>query len=128
MRILIADDNSLIRRSIRALLSKETAFQICGEAADGQETLARVRELRPDVVLLDISMPETDGFQTAGQIRDEFPDVKILIVTQNDPAAILPAARKAGADACLDKSRLGAHLVAAIKSVASQNAHGRAAH
>lgn len=127
MRILIADDNVLVRHAIRVLLSKEAAFEICGEATDGPQTLARVRELRPEVVLLDISMPATDGFQTARQIRDEFADVKILIVTQNDAAMILPAARRAGADACLDKSRLGAELVPALKSAAGQLTRAQAA-
>jgi DNA-binding NarL/FixJ family response regulator len=128
MRIFIADDNYLVRRTIGTLLSRQAGLEVCGEASDGPQTLDRVRELRPDLVLLDISMPDTDGFQTARQIRAEFPEMKIVIVSQNDPDHLLPTAREAGADACLDKSRLGSDLVPAVKKYAGPKARGRAAH
>jgi DNA-binding NarL/FixJ family response regulator len=128
MRILIADDNSLVRHAIRTLLSKEVGFEVCGEASDGPQTLEKIRELRPNLVLLDISMPDTSGFQTARLIRDEFPEIKIVIVSQNDADRLLSGALEAGADGCLDKSRLAADLVPAIKRYVDQNSRGHAAH
>jgi DNA-binding NarL/FixJ family response regulator len=127
MRILIADDNDHVRRAIRALLSREAGLEICGEASDGPQTMDRVRELRPHVVLLDISMPDTDGFETARRIRDEFPEIKIVIVSQNDPERLSPTALKAGAVACLDKSCLGAELLPALKKYAGPTARAQAA-
>jgi DNA-binding NarL/FixJ family response regulator len=128
MRILIADDNARVRQAVRTLLSKEAGLEVCGEASGGLHTLDRIRELRPNMVLLDLNMPDADGFRTARRIRDEFPDVKILIVSQNDPQRMLPSAIAAGADGCLDKSCLGADLVPAIKRYAGQNARGKAGH
>ena len=128
MRILIADDNYLVRRAINALLSRQVGLEICGEASDGPQTLDKVRALRPDLVLLDVSMPDTDGFQTARRIRDEFPHIRIVIVSQNDPDRFLPTALEAGADACLDKARLGVELVPAVQKFAGTYARGHAAH
>jgi len=110
MRILIADDNDRIRNAIKAILSKEDGLEVCGEAAHGREALERVRQLLPDVVLLDIHMPESDGFQVARQLRLEFPELKILIMSQGDAAMILPTALQTGADGYLDKAYLGTEL------------------
>lgn len=84
MRILIADDNDMVRRGVTEILSSEANWEICGEARDGSEVLRKARELLPDLILLDISMPGTSGFEAARLLRQEVPAVKILIISQHD--------------------------------------------
>ena len=90
MRILIADDSSLVRRGIAKLLSGDADLEICGEAADSNETLQKVDELRPDLILLDVSMPGMNGLDTAQLLRQNLPALKILIISQHDPHQLLP--------------------------------------
>ena len=85
-RILIADDNSIARTTIRALLDWHS-FQVCGEAKNGKEAIERVMELKPDIVLLDINMPELNGVKAAYEIRRVSPSTKIVFLTiHNTPA------------------------------------------
>jgi DNA-binding NarL/FixJ family response regulator len=115
MRILIADDNDIVRRGVRGLLSTESDWTVCGEARDGSEALQKARELLPDVVLLDVSMPDVSGLEVARRLRLEMPKAKLLIISQHDPRLILPSVLAAGGNGCLDKGRLAADLVATIK-------------
>jgi two-component system response regulator NreC len=117
MRILIADDNDTVRRGVVRLLSSETGWKVCGEARDGSEALQKARELRPDLILLDVSMPSMNGLEVARLLRQELPESKILVVSQHDPIHMLPSVVEAGGNGCVDKSRLGADLVASIKSI-----------
>lgn len=117
MRILIADDSEPIRKGIGILLAKETRWRICGEASDGEEALKKARELKPDLVLLDISMPGTNGFEASRQMRQEVPETKILIISHHDATQMLPNALESGADGFVDKSRLVTDLVSAIKTL-----------
>ena len=118
MRILIADDNDMVRRGVIGILSSVTDWEICGEAGDGSEALRKARELLPDLILLDISMPGQSGLEAARLIRQELPKAKILIMSQHDPIQLLPRVLEAGAHACVDKSRLSKDLLASIKRVA----------
>lgn len=115
MRILIADDNQRLRSAIIALLSSDPKCEICGEASDSSETLRKAGELRPDLILLDVSMPGTSGLETARLLRQQFPALKILIMSQHDPAQLMPASLEAGAQGCLDKSRIATDLLPTIK-------------
>jgi DNA-binding NarL/FixJ family response regulator len=117
MRILIADDSEIVRRGIRGLLSAETTWEVCGEAVDGADTLRKARELLPDLILLDISMPGVNGLKAAGILRHEVPKAKILVMSQHDPILLLPRALEAGAHACMDKGRLSADLLRIIESI-----------
>ena len=117
MRILIVDDNERVRRGIRAILSSETNCEVCGEAADGADALQKARELLPDLLLVDVSMPGPNGLETARVLRRELPSARIIIMSQHDPAQLLPRAMEAGAHACVDKGRLDADLLAAIENV-----------
>ncbi len=117
MRILIADDNDRIRNAIKAMLSADAGFEVCGEAAHGRQALERARQLLPDLVLLDIHMPESDGFEVARQLRLEFPKLKVLIMSQGDVAMILPTALQIGADGCLDKAYLGTELAGRLRQL-----------
>jgi two-component system response regulator DevR len=117
MRILIADDNQLVRRGISGLLSNEKNWELCGEASNSAEIFQNVAKLRPDVVLLDVRMPGTSGLEVARLLRAESPEIKIIIMSQHDPNQLVPHAIQAGADACVDKARIGTDLVPTIKSI-----------
>lgn len=117
MRILIADDSELMRRGIGILLAREEAWEVCGEASDGAEALEKVRALKPDLVLLDVSMPGANGFDTSRQMKQELPGTKILIISHHDASQILASALESGADGCLDKSKLSMDLVDAIRNL-----------
>lgn len=117
MRILIADDNELVRRGVIGLLSVESDWTVCGEARDGSEALQKARELLPDVVLLDVSMPGVNGLEVARRLRIELPKAKLLVISEHDPFLMLPGVIAAGGDACLDKGCLAKDLVATIKNL-----------
>jgi len=117
MRILIVDDSELVRRGVKALISSEKSWEVCGEAGDGREGIKKATELQPDLVLLDLSMPDMNGLEVARCLRHDLRNTKILIMSQNDPMELLSPAIAAGADGCVDKGRIGTDLVAAIKNI-----------
>jgi DNA-binding NarL/FixJ family response regulator len=117
MRILIVDDNELVRRGLKALISSEKSWEVCGEARDGVEGIQKARELRPDLVLLDVSMPDMNGLEVARCLRQDLGNTKILIMSQNDPMQLSSLAIAAGADGCVDKGQLSTDLFAAIKNI-----------
>jgi len=92
MRILIADDNDRVRSGIRGILSDEHDLEICGEAIDAKQVLNQTRELLPDLILLDVHMPDSDGFQVTRQLRLEFPKTKVFIMSHDDAAMVSPGA------------------------------------
>lgn len=115
LRILIADDSDIVRRGIMALLSGRRPWTICGEASSGADALQKARELQPDLVLLDVNLPDANGLQIAHRLRADFPQLRILVISQHDPAQLLPRAVEAGANGCLDKGRLGIDLLSTIE-------------
>ena len=117
VRILIADDHELVRQGLRALLASRPTWEVCGEATDGVEAIEKAAELQPDVVLLDISMPRLSGLQAAALIRRESPASQIVIVSQHDPAEMLPRALEAGARGYVSKSEVGSNLLSLIESM-----------
>ncbi len=114
LRILIIDDSQVVRNGIRFLLSSSDEFAICGEAGDGAEGLRKAAELRPDVILLDLNLPDKSGLEIAPDLRRELTQTKIRMMSADDRAAVLPRARQAGADECVDKACLGTDLLPAI--------------
>lgn len=92
MRILIADDNEPVRRCVRELLTSEASWEVCAEAVDGVEAIQKAVALRPDLVVLDISMPVSDGLAVARTLRAEAPNTRILIMSQHDPSMLLSRA------------------------------------
>ena len=117
MRILIVDDHHLVRRGVGDLLSKEAGWEICGEATDAAQAFQKASALNPDLVLLDISMPDGSGLEAARRIRQEIPHVKILMMSHHDATQFEQSANEFGADGCIDKARLALDLVATIKSL-----------
>jgi DNA-binding NarL/FixJ family response regulator len=103
LQVLIADDHTLMREGVRTILSNNSEWEVCGEAADGQETVEKVRKLRPDLVIHDISMPMLSGIAAARQIRELAPETKIIILTMHENPQLASVARQAGADAVVTK-------------------------
>jgi len=123
MRILIADDHHMVRRGVGDLLSKEAGWEICGEATDAAQAIQKASELNPDLVLLDISLPDGSGLEAARRIRQEIPHVRILMMSHHDATQFVQSAIESGADGCIDKARLALDLVAVIKSLQPRNSN-----
>jgi DNA-binding NarL/FixJ family response regulator len=103
-RILIVDDHELMRRGIRNLLESNPRLQVCGEAADGEEGVAKVQSLKPDLVVLDLNMRGMNGIDATRSIRRLVPETKILIYSMHESPQIRLAIQQAGADAFVLKS------------------------
>jgi DNA-binding NarL/FixJ family response regulator len=119
VRILIADDHEIFRRGLRSLLESHLEWEVCGEATDGQEAVERVKELNPDVVVLDITMPRMNGLEAAQVIRTEAPRSKMVILSQHEPSLMRQAALSAGASAYVTKSEVSRELMVAIETMIS---------
>jgi PAS domain S-box-containing protein len=119
LRILIVDDHEVIRRGLRSLLSSRPEWEICGEAADGRAAIERAAALRPDVVLMDVTMPEMSGTESARVIQREVPGAQVIIISQNDPEVTRQQAREAGAAGYVAKSDLSRDLLTTIDRVSS---------
>jgi DNA-binding NarL/FixJ family response regulator len=117
-RIMLADDHPLIREAIGNLIKGAPDFELVGEAADGQECLARVPELRPDILVLDIAMPEMNGEQVTRELRRRFPELKIVALSGYTDHQFVRAMTKAGAKAYVVKSASGRELIHALRAVA----------
>jgi len=119
VEILIADDHESVRRSLRSLILSQPNWRVCGEAVDGFEAVAKTQELRPDVVLMDMSMPRMDGAEATRKILQDFPDSRIIIISQNEPALVSEMASKAGALGYVAKARVAKDLIPAISAAVS---------
>lgn len=114
IRTLIADDNEMVRAQICEILTTIPALEICGHSKDGAEAVDMVRELRPDFVILDISMPGLNGFEAARQIRQLTPSVKIVIISMHESPDLEAAALRVGADAIVSKRLAANSLISAM--------------
>jgi DNA-binding NarL/FixJ family response regulator len=117
LRILIADDHEVARKGIRSLLESHPGWEVCAEAKDGREAIEFADRLRPDVLLLDIGMPNLNGLDAAKQILATDPDARILILTVHDTEQIVREVLAAGARGFLLKSDAGRDLVAAVEAL-----------
>jgi DNA-binding NarL/FixJ family response regulator len=112
--VLIADDHDLFAESLTAFLSTEENISVVGRAANGEEASRLCAELRPDVVLMDISMPVLNGFEAARRILEAAPDTRVLFLTGSASPADVAQARAAGGDGYITKDKLATELVEAI--------------
>jgi len=119
IRIVLADDHPLIREAIGHLVNSAPEFELVGEAASGKECLALVEELRPDILVLDIAMPEMNGEQVARELRRRLPELKIVALSGYTDRQFVRAMSKAGAKAYVVKSASGRELIQALRAVAS---------
>jgi DNA-binding NarL/FixJ family response regulator len=119
IRVLIADDHAIVREGIRQVLAADdaTAFEVVGEASNGREAVLFARALRPDVVILDLSMPELSGLDAAGEIREAVPEASILVLSIHDHEEYVLQSVRAGAQGYLRKDSSPAELRAAVRTV-----------
>jgi DNA-binding NarL/FixJ family response regulator len=117
IKILIADDHPVVREGLCAMLSREVDFEVIGEARDGVEAVNKTKELNPDVVLMDLRMPEMDGVEAMRQIRSAMPDVKFIILTTYSDDEYIFSGIEAGARAYLLKDAPREDLFKAIRAV-----------
>ena len=117
LRILIADDHEVARRGIRSILESHPGWEVCEEAKDGREAVEMAARTHPEVILLDIAMPNLNGLEAARQILDASPDVAILILTMHDSDQTIREVLRAGARGFLLKSDAGRDLVSAFEAL-----------
>jgi DNA-binding NarL/FixJ family response regulator len=119
IRVLVADDHSVVRKGLRTFLSLDEELEIVGEACDGEQAVQMARQLRPDVVLMDIKMPKMDGIAATGAIRQELPDTEVIALTSVLEDASVVGAVRAGAIGYLLKDTEADELCRAIKAAAA---------
>jgi len=117
MRLLVVDDHEVVRRGVRSLLSEQPGWDVCGEAVDGHDAVEKARDLNPDVVVMDVSMPVLNGLEATRQIRKLSPQCEVLILSQHDSSEMARQALKAGARGYVVKSSIAKDLVSAVKKV-----------
>src|SRR6202166_3538186 len=117
LRILIADDHELVRRGARAVLHSQPGLRVVGEAVNGRDALEKAIKLKPDVAVLDISMPDLDGVEVTRRIAEEVPITKVLVLTMHESDQMVKHALEAGACGYILKSDLTKCLAKAVKVV-----------
>ena len=119
VRVMLVDDDDLMRAGLRSVLSSDETIEVVGEAGDGREALDRVRELRPDLVLMDIRMPDLDGISATREVLESTPDVRVVVLTTFEQDDYIFDALSAGASGFLLKRTQPEELIAAIHTVAA---------
>jgi DNA-binding NarL/FixJ family response regulator len=119
LRILIADDHDLMRRGIKALLQSRAGWEVCGEAHTGREAVAKAEELKPDIVILDISMPDLNGVDAAKRIRKSSPDTEVLILSVHYSDQLIRDILEAGVRGYIVKSDSDRDLIIAVETLAN---------
>jgi DNA-binding NarL/FixJ family response regulator len=114
MQVVIADDHDILRSGVRALFESHPQWTVCGEASDGEQAVALAASLRPDLIILDVTMPVMNGLQAAEKIREVSPATKIVILSMHESPYITEKALQAGADVFLSKSDAGGKLLRAV--------------
>jgi two-component system response regulator NreC len=115
LRILIADDHPIIRKHVRRILEEQPSFSVCGEAYDGVEAIEEAQRLKPDVVVLNVSMPILNGLDAGRKIKTVLPETAIVILSSNADRHFIEEAKKIGARAYVAKSKAAEALVTAIE-------------
>src|SRR5579862_6212307 len=117
LRILIADDHELVRRGLCSLLQSREGWEICGDAKDGREAVDKARQLKPDVVILDVGMPNLNGLAATRQLLQQQPQLKIIVLTITDSHQVIREALDAGARGFVLKSDAARDLVSVLEAL-----------
>ena len=126
-QILLADDNQVILQLLRRLIESHAGWQVCGEAATGQEALARAIELKPDLLVLDFAMPGLNGLQVAEQISRACPNLPIILHTIHDFPEMIAEAKRVGIREVVSKGDTAARLLATMESLLPEKSSAAAA-
>jgi DNA-binding NarL/FixJ family response regulator len=118
LRILVADDHDLLRRGVKTLLQSHAGWEVCGEANTGREAVAKAKELKPNIVILDISMPDLNGVDAAKRIRKDSPDTEVLILSVHFSDQLIREILEAGVRGYVVKSDSDRDLVLAVETLA----------
>ena len=116
LRILVADDNEKIRNNLCSALETRLGWIVCGRAVDGMDAVEKAVDLKPDIVLVDISMPGLNGFEAAGCIHEQVPNAEILIVTEHDSSTLDQLPQLPGVRGYVVKSRIQRDLILAVEA------------
>jgi DNA-binding NarL/FixJ family response regulator len=119
-RILLADDHEIVRRGLCALLQRHEGWEVCGEATDGREAVEKARQLKPDVVIVDIGMPNLNGLDATRRLLQQDPNSKVIVLTVTDADQVIREALDAGARGFVLKSDAARDLVSAIEALQSK--------
>jgi DNA-binding NarL/FixJ family response regulator len=117
VRILIVDDHEVVRQGVRSILQAQRKWEVCGEASDGHEAVTLAKQLNPDVIILDVTMPVMGGLAAASYILQSNRDSKILIFTMHESATLAKLVQKSGARGMVVKSQAGRNLIQAMEKV-----------
>lgn len=116
IKVLVVDDHKLVRESIKAMLTKEPDIEVIGTAADGRAAIDAATSLRPDVIVMDVSMPGLDGIRAAREIRSRKNPVEIVMLSMHHSSTLLQQARKSGAAAYIIKQQAIRELIPAVRA------------
>jgi DNA-binding NarL/FixJ family response regulator len=119
LRILLADDHEIVRQGLCSLLQKHDGWEVCGEASDGRKAIEMAKQLKPDVVIVDIGMPHLNGLDTTRQLLQHDPQFKIIVLTITDSDQVIREALNAGARGFVLKSDAARDLVSAVEALQS---------
>src|ERR1700756_1816914 len=122
IRILLVDDHPIVRQGLKTLLEGHSDWQVIGEAADGAEALEKAKDINPDVMVLDVTMPRMNGLEACRLLRRQSPALEILFVTQHDSPQMMREALEAGARGYVVKSNAARDLLAAVEAVSQHRA------
>jgi DNA-binding NarL/FixJ family response regulator len=119
IRVLVADDHTIVRQGLVGILKSSDDVEVVGEAADGAEAVAKATKLKPDVVVLDVSMPHLSGLEAARRIREALPATRVLVLTMHDDEEYVLKMVRAGASGYLLKDSAASELIAGIRALKS---------
>jgi DNA-binding NarL/FixJ family response regulator len=117
IRVLIADDHSAVRRGVRAILLSREDVDVCGEAADGKEAITKALNLRPDLIVLDLTMPIMGGFAAAKALRQMLPEIPIIFYSMHEGEPLMQEAKLLGVRGYVSKSQISGMLLDAVEAV-----------